>query len=656
MKQKIHITFHTEPSLRVAEPFGKLKTGFEKSLTHFQIPKLTHILIFSFFFLLCSFFSNAQQTQPYEWEWAMSGGSSLGGLSDEAIHDIKVGTDSNYYFIASIFGTGQHNNAQLDGVTVPTNNTPSGSEDIFLFSTDCEGNVRWSRAIGGGSQDFAYNLVLDSEDNVYIGGRFNHGVTNATGTFPVCFGSGDCLPSSGSNSVVSDYHKQIFLVKYDKDGNYQGKKALQGDVDSSNRAAQVLDLAISNDTLHFVVGLQNGTHLDNNVTVPNTVTAYQYYLAKYDTDFNHISNMLLPIPDGSGFSMRDVRFVYDESNNTYYIAGERIGSPLVPLTYDGQTIVNRSYIIAIDGNDGSKKWVREFFSSSTSGAMPYNRITSLIVDDNSNVYIGGNIYRSPAYLDLKIYDPVDTSVFPYFFTYGANYTVPMVVKFNNNGDVQWVQATAAYAGNGNGVAPRYGKGIALKNSEVALGAQGGGDFWGTIEIVRPTTNYQPDPLLVRFDKQTGNVIDVHDIEGEAIGSKRMTAVAADNDGNYIAGGSFDVDIFKNNNLVGPLYTTGEADFFVAKLANSECGSGLSTDDFNALSFNVYPNPTTGVINVETTEQLSAYTIYDATGRMVRQSMFDSSNQINLENASNGVYFIRIVTVEGNAGTVKVVKR
>src|SRR5690606_34476826 len=216
MKQKIHITFHTE----------------QREESHFQIPKSTHLLIFSFLFLLFSFTVNAQQTQqPYEWEWAMSGGSSLGGLSDEAIHDIKVGTDSNYYFIASIFGTGQHNNAQLDGLTVPTNNTPSGSEDIFLFSTNCEGDVRWSQAIGGGSQDIAFNLVLDSEDNVYIGGRFNQGVTNAAGTFPVRFSPTDSLPSSGSSNVVSDYHKRIFLVKYDKDGNYQGKKALQGDVD-----------------------------------------------------------------------------------------------------------------------------------------------------------------------------------------------------------------------------------------------------------------------------------------------------------------------------------------------------------------------------------------------------------------------------------------
>ncbi|PJR03123.1 T9SS type A sorting domain-containing protein [Avrilella dinanensis] len=624
-------------------------------IPHSLIDKLPHWLIF---FFLCSFFSNAQQTQqPYEWEWAMNGGSSLGGLSDEAIHDIKVGTDSNYYFIASIFGTGQHNNAQLDGLTVPTNNTPSGPEDIFLFSTDCEGQVRWSQAIGGGSQDMAFNLVLDSEDNVYIGGRFNQGVTNASGTFPVRFSPTDSLPSSGSSNVVSDYHKRIFLVKYDKDGNYQGKKALQGDVDSSNRAAQILDLAISNDTIHFIVGLQNGTHLDNHVTVPNTVSAHQYYLAKYDTDLNYVSSMPLPIPDGTGFSMRDTRFIYDDNINTYYIAGERIGSPLVPLTYDGQAIVNRSFIIAFKGNDGSKKWIREIYSDpGTSSNLSGNKISSVAIDDNSNVYVAGSRFRHPTYLDLKIYDPANPSVTTYNITTGADFTVPMAVKFNSDGDVQWVQATAAFSTGVVAPGLRHGIGIAINNNEVALGAQASAEFWDNIEIVRPTTNYQPDPILVRIDKQTGNVIDVHGIEGEAMGSKRMTAVAADNDGNYITAGTFNVEIFKNNNLVGPLYTTGEADFFVAKLANSECGSGLSTDDFNALSFNVYPNPTTGIINVETTEQLSAYTIYDATGRKVRERMFDGSNQINLENTSNGVYFIRIVTVEGNAGTVKVVKR
>lgn len=640
MKQKIHIPCHSEQS--------------EES--HFQIPKLTHLLIFSFFFLLCSFFSNAQQTQqPYEWEWAMSGGSSKGGLSDEAIHDIKVGTDSNYYFIASIFGTGQHNNAQLDGVTVPTNNTPSGSEDIFLFSTDCEGNVRWSQAIGGGSSDRAYNLVLDSEDNVYIGGYFSPGVTNSAGTFPVRFSPTDSLPSSGSQNVVSDYHKKIFLVKYGKDGDYQGKKALQGNVDSSNSGAQILDLAISNDTLHFIVGLQQGTHLDNQVTVPSTVTT-QYHLAKYDTDLNYVSSMVLPVADGTAFPTGTSRFAYDESNNTYYITGERRGSPLMPLTYDGQAIVNRSFIIAFDGDYGSKKWIREINSMRPSGYLNANLILSLSLDNNSNVYVGGSFHHHNL-PNIEIYDPADTSVTPYFFTPAVTSTIPMIIKFNSDGDVQWVESIAGFNQTAGTPGPIYAHGgIAINNHEVAIGTQGSNLFWGNIEVSRPAS-HQPDPLLVRFDRQMGNVIDVHDIEGSASENQRMTAVAVDNDGNYITGGSFRANLLMNNNLgINPLISTGESDFFVAKLANSECGSGLSTENFNSLSFNVYPNPTTGIVNVETIEQLSSYTIYDATGRMVRERMFDSSNQINLENTSNGVYFIRIVTVEGNAGTVKVVKR
>ena len=621
-------------------------------IPHSLIDKLPHWLIF---FFLCSFFSNAQQTQPYEWEWAMSGGSSKGGLSDEAIHDIKVGSDGNYYFIASIFGTGQHNNAQLDGVTVPTNNTPSGPEDIFLFSTDCEGDVRWSQAIGGGSSDRAYNLVLDSEDNVYIGGYFSPGVTNPAGAFPVRFSATDSLPSSGNQNVVSDYHKKIFLVKYDKNGYYQGKKALQGDVDLFNSGAQILDLAISNDTLHFIVGLQQGTHLDNQVTVPSTVTT-QYHLAKYDTDLNYVSSMVLPVADGTAFPAGTSRFAYDESNNTYYITGERRGAPLMPLTYDGQAIVNRSFIIAFDGNDGSKKWIREINSITPSGYLNPNLILSLTLDSNSNVYVGGSFHQHNL-PNIEIYDPADTSVTPYVFTLAVTSTIPMIIKFDSDGNVQWAQATAHIQHIAPG--PRYGQGIAVKNNEVALGAQVGADTWGNIQVNLPVNNYQPDPTLIRFDKQSGTVLDVHGIEGEAMGSKRMTAVAADNDGNYITAGTFNVEIFKNNNLVGPLYTTGEADFFVAKLANSECGSGLSTDDFNALSFNVYPNPTTDIVTIETDEKLAAtYKVFNQSAQQFYgkgQRINDGMYQINLEGMASGLYFILIKTETGRTATLKVVK-
>src|SRR5690606_3186775 len=128
---------------------------------HSLIRKLPHWLIFSFLFISLSGYA-----QQYDWQWAMNGGGNLGGIGDEQIYDVKVGTDNNYYFIATIKG---NSGAQLNGVPQTVYNVPNGGDDIFLFSTTCDGTVRWSQAIGGEHSDRAYNLVLDSNNNVYVG-------------------------------------------------------------------------------------------------------------------------------------------------------------------------------------------------------------------------------------------------------------------------------------------------------------------------------------------------------------------------------------------------------------------------------------------------------------------------------------------------------
>src|SRR5690554_7683452 len=71
--------------------------------------------------------------------------------------------------------------------------------------------------------------------------------------------------------------------------------------------------------------------------------------------------------------------------------------------------------------------------------------------------------------------------------------------------------------------------------------------------------------------------------------------------------------------------------------------------------NVYPNPTSNIVNIDTDEQLSNYIIYDVSGRQIQSHLFTGSNQINLQNVTTGVYFIKVITVQGNSGTVKVVK-
>jgi len=630
-------------------------------LSSVEVPKC-QILLFSFLFLLSSFFSNAQ---TYNWQWAMKGGGSNGGIDEEQIHDIKVGTDGNYYFIATIEG---NSNTQLDGEPVDVYNSTIGGKDIFLFSTDCEGQVRWSQAIGGEGNDRAYNLVLDSNNNVYVGAYLTGGSSYNLHFSPDP--THDITPFPANQEA----YKRIYLVKYDNNGVFQDKKTLQGTVSSTDEA-RILDLVIdSQNKLHFIVGLLRGTHLDSQVTVPvqyvydpSTWTYhFQYLLVQYDTNLDYVNSMILPIEPTSIFPIGKTRFAYDEVLNQYYIAGEK--EIAFNLIYDGDAIVNKSFILAFNGInsttgvDGNEVWRREIYADPTgAGGLADNRFNSLIIDGNSDVYFGGRVYQSAnAQNPIKIYDPTNTNVQPYLFTPTTNYALPMIMKLNSDGEVQWVQATAAHDSFISASGPRRGKGIALNGSEVAFGVQGGADTWGTINIARPLgASFQPDPVLVRLNKQTGAVINVHDIQGEAVSTKQMTAVATDNDGNYITAGTFNANLFMNNTLgITPLISTGEADFFVAKLGATPCGTPVSTDKFNKLNVNVYPNPTTDIVNIETDEKLTTYKIFNESAQQImgRGQIYEGKYQINLEELPSGVYFILIKTETGKATTLKVIKK
>ncbi|MDN3706297.1 T9SS type A sorting domain-containing protein [Myroides ceti] len=635
-------TIHFKASLRVAKYVGILTS-------HFQIFLLTNL------FVLFSISATAQQ---YEWSWAVSAGGVQGA---DLIYDVKVGSDNNYYFIGSLYG---NIGVQLNGNPVDVYNSSLGGDDIFLFSTTCDGQIRWSQAIGGSSSgDFAYNLELDSNDNVYVGVQIN--ALSTTVSF-----SPDANHSIAPLPNPQAYNR-IYLVKYNSNGQYQGKKALQGTISSVvDSEAKISDIVIKNDTLHFIVGLVKGTHLDGNVTVPDqyaydsaTMTySRQYHLVKYDTDLDYISSMVLPISADSFFPPgKPTPFAYDDILNHYYIANSREdGSNLAPFTYDNKTVVNRSYIIAFSGTDGSMEWLREIYSQPTNGQpISTNRITSLKIDTNSDIYIGGNVRKNQNETNLKIYDPTDASVQPYLFTPGADYgTLPMIAKLNSSGTVQWVQSTSAHDSTVSATANRIGKGIALNGNEVAFGVQGGADSWDAINIVRPLgANFQPDPVVVRFNKQTGSVINVHDILGQAVSTKQMSAVAVDNDGNYITGGIFNANLFMNNTLgIIPLVSAGNEDFFVAKLAASLCGTSADIDKFNKLNVNVYPNPTNDILNIKTQETLYNYEVYNLLGQQIQKGVFNNPPQIDLRGASSGIYLIKLATAQGTTSTVKVFKK
>lgn len=77
---------------------------------------------------------------------------------------------------------------------------------------------------------------------------------------------------------------------------------------------------------------------------------------------------------------------------------------------------------------------------------------------------------------------------------------------------------------------------------------------------------------------------------------------------------------------------------------------LSNDDFNLSQLSVYPNPTTGILNISLNNSFS-YEIYDLQGRVILNGTSDEFNtELNLDSFSNGVYLVKVSS--GNSTQTK----
>ena len=100
------------------------------------------------------------------------------------------GTGVTLYSSDNINVSGQSNGG-LDG------NINSWSDDIFLVKYNSSGTKQWTKQLGSSSSDFAWDVTVDSSDNIYVTGFTN-------GSLEENFNQGS--------------YYDIFLVKYNSDG------------------------------------------------------------------------------------------------------------------------------------------------------------------------------------------------------------------------------------------------------------------------------------------------------------------------------------------------------------------------------------------------------------------------------------------------------
>jgi hypothetical protein len=107
-------------------------------------------------------------------------------------------------------------------------------------------------------------------------------------------------------------------------------------------------------------------------------------------------------------------------------------------------------------------------------------------------------------------------------------------------------------------------------------------------------------------------------------------------GGAIAGvGSANFDISNSGYI---LTSIGDADAFVYKLSQPTIVS-INSTKFNELSNFVFPNPTTGLVNLKGIDIKSNFLLYDILGNSIKIENINSNNQLDISNLSNGVYFL-----------------
>lgn len=127
---------------------------------------------------------------------------TIGEFSSEAGYELSIGTDGSVY-VAGIF----NGSADFDPGISEHILTTSGDDDVFIQKFDSDWNFQWVRSVGGSLEDGVNDIVVDSDNNVFVVGDFR--------------GDADFDPGPDSYILTSSGGGDSFTLKLDADGNFE---------------------------------------------------------------------------------------------------------------------------------------------------------------------------------------------------------------------------------------------------------------------------------------------------------------------------------------------------------------------------------------------------------------------------------------------------
>lgn len=526
---------------------------------------------------------------------------------------------------------------------------------------------QWAKSAGGNMDEIGKAIAVDANGNTYITGCFSSSTINF-GTYLL-------------NNY--NYYEDIYLVKYDPNGNVIWAKSSGG---SDNEVAEAIVVDANGDI--YITGYFQSPVISFGGTVLTNTGVADMFIVKYD-------------PNGTVLWAKSIGGSSSETGEG--IATDAIGNIYVAGAFSSPSIIIGSNNFSNDTTDGSfDMFISKYDSNGNvlwakkAGGNSDDNGSSISVDANGNSYITGSFQSSS----------ISFGGFVLTNTAGVHVLNTFITKYDSNGNVIWAKCGVSGSENS-------GRGIAVdangnclvvgsyKNATITFGS-----------IILTNTNSGREEIFILKYNTGGNLVWA-ETGGGTLDDRGYTIKLDANGNSYMIGyfesstitygtytltnlGSADVFVVKYNSSGGVLWAkaaggidydrgaslavdaagncfvtgnsyspsigfdgitlnnAGNSDLFIAKLNNT-----AGVDEFKgARNTSIFPNPFTSQTTISFSEE-QKHTIIKVTnllGECIEQLTTNNKQLIlDLSSFANGIYFVKIEDENQNINYRKIVK-
>lgn len=540
--------------------------------------------------------TKVMNAQSPAWVWAKSVGARLD--NEAKVTAVKDAA-------GGIIVSGQFDaNAPFGAANIPV----TGTIDLYATKFDQSGTPVWAKGFGGLSNImFPGGIVMDGAGNSYLAGSYSFGMT-----------------INGIN-YYSAGDKDGYIIKLDPSGNVIWVKSF------GSATPQAFNAIAINGNNIYVAGSYSGTFNAGSVTVSTSnAGSTDAMVIAFDT-----AGTALWAATGGGADEDCFYGVSASSTNVYASGAVRGASASFGSTnLTGSGSADDMLVTRLTAS-GSFDLAKRFGSTSTDQA------TCIGYDNYGNIYISGSFLGT-----VSFGGPASITS-----NGGNTYSDGFVAKLNSAGWGLWackqggasddVTTSMEVANNGYIYLCGY-----YNNSTVTLTTTSG-------TPMNLTNSGGADGFAAKYNP-AGKILWA--VKAANTSDDRPKAIVSDNNGYcYVMGNFFGAMTLGSLTPVNSLPTN--IGTYIGRLNGFTTGIQEVKAPFNFL---LYPNPTTGQVNIELPEgnYMNEIEVYSITGQRVHHVEMDmplKSTSIDLGGLTSGIYQLKVLTPDGYANKAIEVK-